>query len=142
MLTTRLFPKGRDAWRAEFGRVIRFALVGILNTALSLGTIYLLQNGLCVDYRIANAAGYALGILTSFALNRIWTFKSTDTPVMRQGARFLANALICWGVQILAVIAMVEALGVAKELAQPLGMIVYTGCNYIGNRLFVFAHTT
>jgi len=60
-------------WRGEFARIVRFALVGILNTALSLGTIYLLQNGLGVDYRAANAIGYALGIITSFVLNRIWT---------------------------------------------------------------------
>ncbi|MDR2734867.1 MAG: GtrA family protein [Spirochaetota bacterium] len=131
----------RDEWRAEFGRIIRFGLVGLLNTTLGLGTIYLLQNGLGVDYRIANAIGYALGILTSFILNRIWTFKSTDAPALRQGALFLVNALICWGIQILAVITMVETLGVPKEIAQPLGMVAYTGCNYIGNRLFVFAKT-
>ena len=125
-------------WREELGRLIRFGLVGVLNTAVGLGTIYLLQNGLGWDYRIANIIGYCLGITTSFIFNRAWTFKSTDTRVARQGVIFLLVVGVCWGMQFLALIVMVETLGISKELAQPLGMVVYTALHYPGNRFIVF----
>jgi len=125
-------------WREELGRLIRFGLVGLLNTGVGLGTIYLLQNGLEWDYRIANIIGYVVGIIVSFTLNRAWTFKSRDTRLARQGVLFLLVAGTCWALQFLALIIMVEMLGISKELAQPLGMVVYTAFNYLGNRLIVF----
>ena len=84
-------------WRPELGRILRFGLVGLLNTAIGLGTIYVLQLGFGVDYRLANTAGYALGIVNSFVLNRIWTFKSRDTRVARQGLLFLLVAGVIEG---------------------------------------------
>jgi putative flippase GtrA len=47
----------------------------------------------------------------------------------------------CWGVQLVAVIGMVEFLGIPKELAQVLGMGFYTGLNYLGSRFIVFRKT-
>ena len=125
-------------WREELGRLIRFGLVGVLNTIVGLGTIYLLQNGLGWDYRIANIIGYCLGITTSFIFNRVWTFKSTDTRVARQSMLFFLVISACWGMQFLALVVMVETLGISKELAQLLGMVVYTGLNYPGSRFIVF----
>jgi len=125
-------------WRSEIGKIVRFGAVGVLNTAIGLGTIYLLQIGLDQDYRFASAVGYTLGIINSFVLNRIWTFKSSDARVARQGARFLMAAGACWLVQLGFLIAMVEGLQIHENAAQPIGMVLYTGMNYLANRLFVF----
>ena len=125
-------------WREELGRIIRYGLVGLVNTGVALGTIFLLQNGFGWDYRIANIIGYCLGIITSFILNRAWTFKSTEARISRQILLFLGVVVACWGLQFLALIVMVEALGISKELAQLLSMVVYTGLNYPGNRFIVF----
>lgn len=124
--------------KPEIGRIVRFGLVGLVNTGIGLGTIYLLQIGFGVDYRLANTAGYALGIVNSFVLNRVWTFKSRDARVARQGTLFLLVAGACWALQLGAVILLVETLTVDPDAAQPLGMVVYTGLNYLGNRFFVF----
>jgi len=127
-----------ETWREELGRMIRFALVGLLNTSIGLGTIYLLQNGFGLDYRIANTAGYTIGIINSFILNRTWTFKNRDKRLTRQGAIFLLVAGVCWGAQFLALIVIVEFFSVRKEYAQAIAMVIYTGFNYLGLRLFVF----
>jgi len=124
--------------RSEIGKLIRFGAVGVLNTAIGLGTIYLLQIGLDQDYRFASAVGYTLGIINSFVLNRIWTFKSSDSRVARQGARFLLSAGACWLVQLGFLVVMVEGLHIHENAAQPIGMVIYTGLNCLANRLFVF----
>lgn len=125
-------------WRNELGKLVRFAAVGVLNTAIGLGIIYLLQIGLKQDYRFANAVGYTLGIINSFVLNRIWTFRNRDNRIARQGVRFLLSAGICWLIQLGFLTFMVEVVRLHENLAQPAGMVVYTGLNYLANRFFVF----
>jgi len=127
-----------QAWREEAGRIIRYTLVGLLNMVSGLGTIYLLQNEFACDYRIANIIGYTLGIINGFFLNRTWTFKSTDKNLSRQGLLFLLSVGVCWGMQFLALIVMVEFLGISEDIAQGLGMVLYTGLNFLGNRFLVF----
>lgn len=126
-------------WRSELGKLLRFAAVGVLNTVIGLGTIYLLQIGLEQDYRFASAAGYTLGIINSFVLNRAWTFRSRDGRVARQGLRFLVSAGICWLIQLGFLVLMVEVVRVHEDAAQPVGMVIYTGLNYLANRFFVFS---
>lgn len=125
-------------WRGELAKMIRFGAVGVLNTAIGLGVIYLLQNGLDQDYRFANAVGYTLGIINSFILNRIWTFKSTDSRVTRQGVLFVLVAGACWLAQLGGLVIMVEVLHIHENAAQLLGMVIYTSLNYLANRLIVF----
>jgi putative flippase GtrA len=58
-----------------FGLLSRFGLAGVVNTAVGLAVILLLDVGFEVDPRAANAAGYAAGIGCSFVLNRSFVFR-------------------------------------------------------------------
>jgi putative flippase GtrA len=53
----------------------RFGVTGAVNTALGLAVICLLDVGLGIDPKVANAVGYAVGICFSFALNRSFVFR-------------------------------------------------------------------
>lgn len=53
---------------------IRFCSVGVLNTLIGLAIIFGLMRFGGVQYVLANAIGYAIGMMLSFALNRSWTF--------------------------------------------------------------------
>lgn len=58
---------------------IKFAFVGLLNTAVDLGLYLLLTRlSLCFfDRRVlAKAISYSVGVLNSFIWNRNWTFRS------------------------------------------------------------------
>jgi len=59
------------------GRVIRFALVGVLNTACYYG-LYLLF-GLVLPYLVAHAVAFVLSMIGSFFLNCYFTFRTTPT---------------------------------------------------------------
>ncbi|MFW9809076.1 MAG: glycosyltransferase [Candidatus Thorarchaeota archaeon] len=62
-----LLPEG-------FFQVISFAMVGVSNTAISLTTLFILENTIGRGYWGYYFA-YALGIINSFILNRRFTFK-------------------------------------------------------------------
>lgn len=74
----------------------RFFIVGVANTVVCFGTIFIVH-GLGASVGLASAAGYVLAMIQGFLLNRFWTFAGTDhaTPIALQVAGFVVVNLIC-----------------------------------------------
>ena len=68
---------GPGTRRPVFGHMVKFALVGVVNTAVDVGLFWVLQAVLGVPYLIANVISYSAGTLNSFVLNKVWTFAET-----------------------------------------------------------------
>lgn len=66
--------------RAPRSRVIRFGLVGALNTALDLAVFATLFYGLAWPLLVANSLGYLVGLANSYLLNSRWTFEDRAVP--------------------------------------------------------------
>ena len=120
-----------------FYQIIKFSIVGILNTALTLSVIFILTKEHHVYYITANITGYIIGVMNSFLWNKIWVFKSGDYFIWELGS-FWLNVGICYLLQLSLLIVLKEKLGINQDLAIIAGMVMYAGCNFLGNRLFVF----
>ena len=118
--------------KAQF---IRFGIVGIINTLITLIVIYFLQEILHVKYTISNFIGYIAGVVNSFFWNKLWVFKKLNSNFIREAILFLG---ICYGIQFISLLILVEILYVPDSWAQLLSMIVYTLCNFIMNRCITF----
>jgi putative flippase GtrA len=116
---------------------IRFATVGLANTAIGLAAIYAVMFFFQTGPAIANAIGYAIGLAVSFSLNRVWTFNS-DRPVGHVLPKFLLVAALSYLLNLGAVVAAASH-SVNPYLAQLLGVGIYTVCVFFGCRWFVFA---
>jgi len=58
----------------QFGK---FIVVGVVNTLLGYAVIFFCMYGLQLGAYISNVMGYAVGLCTSYFLNRIFTFRSS-----------------------------------------------------------------
>ena len=121
----------------------RFLLVGCINTAVGAAIMFGLYNLAGCSYWFSTAANYVLTSILSFFLNKHFTFRS-KTYSLREVLRFALNIAVCYGV----------AYGIAKPLVRWLlsgasdslrdnvsmltGMVLFTGCNYLGQRFFAF----
>ena len=120
-------------------QLVRFLLVGGLNTGLGLGVIYgLMWAG--ADYRAANATGFAVGCAVSFVLNKSWTFRHGGGWRSSLG-RWLAVVALGYGLNLLVVVALHEGLGVNAYASQLGGMVAYTAVTFLGGRYFAFSPT-
>ncbi|MDE6040737.1 MAG: GtrA family protein [Muribaculaceae bacterium] len=135
-----------------FGRIaqfVKYCLVGVLNTLITMGVIYLCKSFLGWNIYLSNFLGYAAGILNSFFCNRSWVFES-DGRVSPQLVRFLCGAGLCYLIQLWAVW-MVTNSPVGEfdycfhrivisgyGIATVLGNIVYTLAFFVYNRLVTF----
>ncbi|WP_422648277.1 hypothetical protein OJJOAM_002706 [Cupriavidus sp. H18C1] len=110
---------------------LRYLLVGASNSVLGFAAIWLALRGLDWHPAAANAAGYAVGFLWSFALNRRWTFAHRG-HVPASLWRFGAVCGLGYLANLATVLALSSVLAPRSLLAQSGGMAVYTGLTYLG----------
>ena len=122
---------------------IKFIIVGIINTLIGTAIMFGLYNLAGVSYWFSSAANYVLTSILSFILNKKFTF-GHEGQVLQSGARFAANIAVCYLLAYGAAkpCALVLLAGTSRTLqenaAMLIGMCLFTGLNYIGQRLFVF----
>lgn len=117
---------------------VRFGIVGVINTLITLIVIYILQELLHVKYTTANLAGYIAGVINSFFWSKLWVFKKLNSNFMREAVLFLVSFGICYGIQFVALLLLVEVLHMADTWAQLVSMVVYTLCNFALNKCITF----
>lgn len=121
---------------ATFGR---FLLVGIINTIVGLAITLFLFHIVDTGYWAATAIGNGCGIFVSYQLNRRFTFRQT-TGSFRYWLRFLLVVLLSYLIAYRLSLAIVQHLfpTLSETIAILIGMVLYTGLNFIGQSIWVF----
>jgi putative flippase GtrA len=116
---------------------VRYVLVGLSNTAVGFAVIWVALRGFGFGNVAANAAGYSVALLWSFALNRKWTFYHRGA-VGSALLRYLLVTLAAYGLNLIMVILLERRLSQGSLYVQVGGMLTYTVAAYVGARYFVF----
>lgn len=121
----------------------KFLLVGVLNTLVGDGLSFLLINLTAIGMWWATALPCALASVMSYFLNKHFTFQNTEKG-LRPVLRFALNIAVCYLLAYgIAIPLMQWALTAADpalrdNVAKVTGMVLFTGFNYLGQRLFAF----
>ena len=124
-------------------RFLKFCLVGAANTLVGAGVMFLLYNVAYCSYTFSSAMNYVVGSVLSYFLNKHFTFRSSGGG-WRQLLRFALNIAVCYLIAYSAAQPFVEWLlkdadvRVRDNLAMLVGMVIFTGLNYLGQRFFAF----
>ena len=124
----------------------KFLLVGVINTLVGNGVMFLLYNLCGVGYGISTAANYIVGSIVSYFLNKYYTFKQTKKSI-KEVIRFIINIVFCYavayGVALPCVYLIFSNLskGIKDNLAMLTGSGIFIVLNYFGQRFFTFKHT-
>lgn len=81
------------------GRLLRFASVGVFNTALDFALLFLFVYRLGLGVVPANVASTGICLVVSFVLNRRWTFRSHGQGVSQFGLFLIVTLAGLWGLQ-------------------------------------------
>jgi putative flippase GtrA len=117
--------------------LLRFSLVGIVNTAIGLICIWSTMYFLALNEVAANLCGYVVALGVSFALNRTWTFGHSG-PVAASLPRWLGLAALAYVANLAIVVTAHRLFGIDAYLAQPLGICGYTLTMFLGAKFLVF----
>ena len=124
-------------------QVTLFIIIGIINTLVGTAIMFGLYNLAGASYWVSSVTNYVLTSVLSFFLNKRFTFQYRDNSI-RAAVRFAANIIVCY----------IIAYGIAKPLtyvvlrsasevvqdniALFVGMVLFTVCNFVGQKYFAF----
>lgn len=123
--------------------VVKFLLVGVLNTLIGCGIMFVLYNWAGCSYWFSSAANYVVGSIVSFLLNKYFTFQKKEWSWQQVG-KFVLNVAVCYFLAYGAAKPFVlwalsgQPVPVQENIAMLVGMCLYTGLNYLGQRFFTF----
>lgn len=141
--------------RETIWQIVKFAIVGVLNTLVDFAVFQALNLLLGWVY-IAQVVGYTCGIINSYLWNSNWTFRKQRTRSFREIALFVLVNLASLGVSLAVIWLCREVLGITNEWVAGWMPTALAGfikgdtvdkliatffaivVNYLGNRLLVF----
>ena len=123
--------------RSNWEQLLKFCVVGVTGYAVNLAVYLTLLRGFDLHYLLAAMLSFAVAVTNNYLLNRLWTFRKHRGAVVRQGLRFLLVSLLALAANLMVLKALVE-LGVGKELAQAVAIVLVTPVNFVGNKLWSF----
>ena len=123
--------------------VPKFLLVGVLNTLVGAGIMFALFNLAGWPYWAATASNYLVGGVLSYFLNKYFTFQNKERSWAQVG-KFALTVAVCWLIAygiarpLTAWALSGQAVKVQENVSMLVGMCLYTGLNYFGQRFFAF----
>ena len=117
----------------ELIRFIKFCIVGVSNTAISLGIYYIFIVFDPKLYIIGNIVGFVVSVLNSYFWNSRFVFKKTDEKaktLFKTFAAYGSNLFI--GTAILYI--FVDVIKISEFIAPLLGLLITVPLNYFINK--------
>ena len=143
-------PRTRQRVYASFWQLVRFALIGILNTGIDILLLNLLlwrfpthSANLLLGY---NSLAYTLGAVNSFYFNKYWTFGQRKKTTRSEVFRFillsllgiLCNDGIIWGAARV-LHPLIASSFLWANASKAVAIVGTSTISYVGMRLWVFA---
>lgn len=121
----------------------RFILVGILNTLFGTAIMFVFYNVFHLSYWLSSASNYFFGSILSYFLNKSFTFRYGKAD-LKSILRFTLNILLCYllayGIAkpLMKYMLSSYSVSIQENVSMVLGMILFVGLNYLGQRFFAF----
>lgn len=122
---------------------VKFLFVGVINTIVGTGTMFLAYNLLGFSYWISSAANYIVGSLVSYVLNKYFTFQNKEKSI-KIVLKFIINITVCYLIAygiakpLVRMILQNQSKNIQENGAMLVGMCMFVVLNYLGQRYFAF----
>src|SRR5437763_2378589 len=127
----------RVARRLPEIQFVRFCAVGASGYAVNLA-IYAALLAFGLHYLAAAAIAFLVAAASNYLWNRVWTFRTSDAPLLSQGGRALAVSALSLGANQLFLLVLVEA-GAGHLPGQAVAIGLATPFSFAANKLWAFA---
>ena len=127
----------RGTRRLVANQFVRFSAVGASGYAVNLA-VYAALLAAGVHYLAAAAIAFLVAAASNYLLNRTWTFRASEAPVLAQGARALVVSALSLGANQLFLLVLVGA-GAGHLAAQAVAIALATPFSFAANKLWALA---
>ncbi len=115
---------------------LRFCVVGASGYAVNLA-VYAALLTVGLHYLAAASLSFLVAAASNYVWNRVWTFRTSDAPLLGQGARALVVSGLSLGANQLFLLVLVTA-GAGHLAAQAAAIALTTPFSFAANKLWAF----
>lgn len=116
---------------------IKFGIVGVSNTLLSLAIYYILVF-INVNYLIANVIAFIISVLNAYYWNNKYVFKNTNNSTFKKLIKVYLSYGITFLLSTLFLYIMVDCISISKYIAPIINLIITIPLNFLLNKLWAF----
>ena len=129
--------------KEKYGEIVRYLIVGILTTVVSLVTYYgcvftFLNPENALQLQLANVLSWIIAVTFAYATSRIYVFQSKQENILREMAAFYSSRLLTLFMDMAIMFIMVTLCRVNDKLSKLVVQVVVTVANYVFSKIFVF----
>lgn len=136
---TRL--KAKPAFTSLF-QFVKFGLVGVSNTLISLGVYQLCLHILHMHYQLANLLSFLVSVTNAYYWNSRYVFTRGASPTPAQHLRAYGKAFVSYGSTFLLSTVLltlwVEVFGISQGLAPVINLLITIPLNFLLNKHWAF----
>ena len=124
-------------YEKEIVRLIKFNIVGLMNTTIDFIVFYLLTSFVSFSVVPAQIVAYSMGVVNSYFMNRFWTFNVKVNHNKKQFLLFIMVNIVALSLSTLLIYFLakvIEQVMIAKVLVTLVVMII----NYWGQKYIIF----
>lgn len=126
-----------DQTKEALGQLVRYNLVGLVNTAAAY-LLYALLIYLGIAYVWALTADYLFGMMLGFLLNKKFTFKHAGKTSPAMLGKMAVTVVLTYGANLATLWALVERAQLNEYLGQAIALVVVMACGFVGQKFWVF----
>jgi putative flippase GtrA len=124
--------------KIDLKKFFKFGVTGIINTAVDFAVFSLCLEILKFNIKLAQPIGQAVAIISSYIINKNWTFNKRKNYNAKEILKFLLVNGCSISINILGVYIFYDIVGINEYLCKIPIAFVTVIINYFGNKLFVF----
>ena len=121
---------------------IKFGVVGLSNTAISLGVYYLCVYVFHWHYQVGNVLGFILSVTNAYFWNSRYVFKMGKRRTFTEHCKTYIKTVVAYGSTFLLSTALlwlwVDVLGISEGLAPIINLIITIPLNFVINKFWTF----
>lgn len=129
--------KNKNAIMNSVKQFVKFGIVGVSNTAISLIIYYALVY-VNVNYILANTIGFIVSVLNAYYWNNKYVFKKETSS----NVSAFIKSFVCYGttfmISTVLLIVMVKYLNISELIAPIINLIITVPLNFFMNKFWTF----
>ncbi len=133
---TKLNIDKKQSWKIA-KQFIKFGIVGVANTLISLLTYYILVY-FKINYIIANTIGFIVSVINAYYWNNKFVFKKSDSSNFKAIIKTFISYGTTFVLSTILLIVMVDYLEISEIIAPIINLIITIPLNFLLNKFWTF----
>lgn len=118
--------------------LLRFLTVGVISTIVNYTSFVALLYYAHIQYQVASACAFALGLVVGFPLNKSWTYQDKSKTSFNVILRYITVYTISILVSTISLYILIKKLHTNTHISEIISISITTIINFIGTKCWVF----